>query len=115
MSDIFGKCNHPSCPKTARWQIGFRVWPAGTASAGKKGAVEGLTSVCVCDEHAIRNPETFYTPRRKQELEMAFLQAGRGMPDFRTAQVIHTEIAAGFPIGPEEAQRLGGFADTVTQ
>lgn len=108
---VFGRCGSGDCPKDARWQIGFRIWPRGRDHT-KANAVEGLTGVCVCDEHAIRDPDKFFTPRGKEAIEMSFLQCGKGMPDFSTAEIIHTEIADGAPITPEEAQRLGGFADS---
>lgn len=107
----FGKCLSDGCPKSARWQIGFRIWPRGVLTRTKRNCVEGLTGVCVCDEHAVRDPDKFFTPRGKEKMEMAFLQCGKGMPDFTTAEVIHTSIESGGPITPEEAQRLGGFAD----
>ena len=100
------KCSVGGCPKTARWQIGFRINPAGTKS--DINAVEGLTGVVVCDEHAIRNPDQFFTPKRKRWLLAGFLHEGKGMPDFATAQIIHNEIAGGEPISPGEAARLGG-------
>jgi hypothetical protein len=115
MNDIdrapVGKCNVTLCPKTARWQIGFRVWPSGLTKRVKGNSVEGLTGVCVCDEHVIRDPEKFFTTRGKNMIAAGFLQAGRAMPDFSTAQIIHTEITDGDPIGPAQAAQLGGFPD----
>ena len=106
-------CNAPGCLKEARWQIGFRIWPAGV-SRHSRNAVEGLTGKCVCDEHAIRDPESFFTSKGKQAIATGFLNAGRGMPDFSTAQIVHTEITEGEPITAEEAQSLGGFPEMVS-
>ncbi len=105
------KCTVLGCPKTARWQVGFRVWPCGITNRVKRNAVEALTGICVCDEHAIRDPARFFTAKGKERIAVGFLQAGRGMPDFSTAQIIHTEITEGEPITMEEASRLGGLPD----
>ena len=94
------KCVAAGCPKSARWQIGFRLWPCGVVNRHKRNGVEGLTGACVCDEHAIRDPEQFFTAKAKRRIEIGFLQAGRGMPDFATAQIIHLAITDGEPISP---------------
>ena len=107
------ECAVKGCPKEARWQIGFRIWPVGV-SRHNRNAVEGITGKCVCDEHAIRDPSTFFTTRGKEQMAMGFLNAGRGMPDFTTAQIVHTEITEGEPISAEEAQSLGGFPEMVS-
>lgn len=105
------KCSATDCPKGARWQIGFRIWPVGVANRHPRNCTEGLSGAVVCDEHAIRDPEKFFTAKGKQRLEVAFLQAGRGMPDFSTAQIVHTEITEGEPITKEQAAQLGGFPE----
>ena len=114
MTEGLGKCSIKGCPKGARWQIGFRIWPRGISHRTASNGVEGMTSVCVCDEHAIRDAEKFFTAKAKERIVIGFLQAGRGMPDFSTAQIIHTEISEGEPISAEEAAQLGGFAETHT-
>ena len=43
---------------------------------------------------------------------IADLNAGRGYPDFSTAEIIHTAITEGEPISPFEAAQLGGFPDS---
>lgn len=104
-------CSYPGgCPKEARWIIGFRVWPCGVRRT-LHNAVDGALALWVCDEHAIRNPEVVFTPETKDMITMRFLKAGRGMPDFDTAQVVHTEIEEGNPIGYGEAASLGGVPD----
>jgi hypothetical protein len=105
------ECMALGCPKEARWQIGFRIWPVGVLNRHARNAVEGLTGKCVCDEHAVRDLDKFFTAKAKRQMEIGFLNAGRGMPDFSTAQVVHTEITEGEPITAEEAQSLGGFPD----
>jgi len=107
------KCMGRDCPKSARWQVEFRIWPTGVAARTEHNCVEGLTGLCVCDEHAIRDPDKFFTAKGKQRMAVGFLQAGRGMPDFSTAQIVHSQIADGEPIGPIEAQRLGGIPDAA--
>jgi hypothetical protein len=67
----------------------------------------------VCDQHAIRNSEVVFTPETKNVIMVKFLNAGRGMPDFSTAQIVHTEIDDGSPIGYGEAASLGGVPDQV--
>lgn len=104
-------CAVEGCPKEARWQIGFRIWPIGADTRNLHKAIEGMTGKCVCDEHAIRDPEKFFTPAGKERMAVGFLNAGRGMPDFSTAQIVHTEISGGEPITMEEARHLGGFPD----
>jgi hypothetical protein len=106
------KCSVSGCPKTARWQIGFRIWPAGISNRVKANSLGGITGVLVCDEHAIRDPEKFFTARGKERMAMGFLEGGRGMPDFSTAQIIHTQITEGEPITAAEAMRLAGFPDS---
>ena len=102
------KCDLPGCLKQARWQIAFRIWPIGVSKTGLVKPVEGLTSTCVCDEHAIRDTAKFFTPVAKEHLALGFLEAGRGMPDFATAEIIHTAIDSDDPITKDEAMRLGG-------
>jgi len=77
----------------------------------KHNAVEGLSGACVCDEHAIRDPGEFFTPKGKERIASGFMQAGRGVPDFSTAQIVHTQITDGEAISPLEAAQLGGFPD----
>lgn len=108
------ECMAKGCPKEARWQIGFRIWPAGVSSRSSRNSVEGLTGCCVCDEHAVRDLDKFFTSKAKEQMAVGFLNAGRGMPDFATAEVVHTEITEGEPITIEQAAQLGGFPDTVS-
>lgn len=106
------KCCAPGCLKEARWIVGFRVWPCGVRRL-HHNAIDGALALWVCDEHAIRNPEALFTPDNKNQIIMRFLHAGRGMPDFATAQIVHTEIEDGSPIGFGEAASLGGVPDQV--
>jgi hypothetical protein len=107
------ECCIKGCPKEARWHIGFRVWPAGRNVMNRAAAVEGVSGKFVCDEHVVRDPDKFWTPGLKERMQLAFLQNGRGMPDFTNAEIIHTEISEGEPITMVEAGRLGGSLDAA--
>lgn len=105
------KCAIDGCPKSARWQIGFRLWPHGMRNRTAHNAVDGMTGCLVCDEHAVHDPDKFFTTRCKEQIAMQFLQAGKGMPDFSTAQIVHLAIVDDDPISPSEAVALGGIPD----
>jgi hypothetical protein len=115
MTEVLGKCSIKGCPKTARWQLGFRVWPHGIRNRQESNAVEGATNTWVCDEHAIRNPDEFFTGHTKEQLVLQFLKHGRGMPDLSTAQIVHTEIGDGPEISVSDAAKLGGVPSSVTR
>jgi hypothetical protein len=102
------KCHVAGCSKQARWQIGFRIWPAAVVHRTPNNGIEGISGTCVCDEHAVRDPDKFFTPAGKEKIAISFLQGGKGMPDFSTAQIIHTALVDDDPITKEEAARLGG-------
>lgn len=107
------KCDSIGCPKDARWQIAFRVWPAGVKLRTQATCMEGISGACVCDEHAVRDPEKFFTSKAKERIAVVFLQGGRGMPDFTTAQIIHTEVVDGEPLTREEATSLQGLPEMM--
>lgn len=103
------KCDANGCPKDARWQIAFRIWPVGAKLRTRATCIEGMSGACVCDEHAVRDPEKFFTSKAKERIAIALLQNGRGMPDFSTAQIIHTEVVDGEPLTKVEAASLDGL------
>lgn len=99
------------CPKMARWQISFRVWPVHAHGMDVKDAFEGLTGAAVCDEHAIRDPDAFFTGRGKQIIAVEMQKAGRGRPDFDRVHIIHNEIMGDSLVTVADALRLGGIAE----
>lgn len=106
------QCGVPGCPKDARWQIAFRIWKVRETLRTTATCVEGMCGICVCDEHTISDPDKFFTPLAKERIAVAFLQRGRGMPDFSTAEIIHIDMN-GEPLSPEEAASLDGLPDMV--
>lgn len=105
------QCYASGCAKDARWQVAFRVWPIGDRS--RRGCVAGMSGCCVCDEHAPRDADKFFTAKAKEQIEITFLRGGRGMPDFTTAQIVLAEIVDGEPLTMHEAASLGNLPEML--
>lgn len=107
------KCMSFGCPKMARWQISVRTWPRAVQPRTMHNCFEALTGAAVCDEHAIRDPDSFLTPKAKQIIAAAMKAANRGEPDFDYLHIIHNEIMGDNLITVADALRLGGTADPL--